>query len=71
MDFDKCYLLSKKGIPTDGHDGQLSSIIVDVRSALENESYSEGIEIKDGSYYLYIHPADSNVIINHSDKTLS
>lgn len=71
MDFDKCYLLSKKGIPTDGHDGQLSSIIVDIRSALENESYSEGIEIKDGSYYLYIHPADSNVIINQGIENVA
>ena len=71
MDFDKCYLLSKKGIPTDGHDGQMSSIIVDVRSALENESYSEGIEIKDGSYYLYIHPADSNVIINQGIENVA
>lgn len=64
MDFEKSYLVSKNGEAVDAGDGQLTSIIVDIRSITENEAYYEGIEIKNGAYYVYINPSDSNVILN-------
>lgn len=64
IDFDKSYLLSKKGNPIDGGDGDINSIIIDIRAITEEEAYYSGIETKNGAYYIYINPADSNVVIN-------
>lgn len=64
MDFEKSYLLSNSGNYVDAGDGQFPSIIVDIRSILENEAYYEGIDIKNNAYYVYINPVNSNVIID-------
>lgn len=64
IDFDRSYLLSKVGDYVDANDGQLDSIIFDIKSVTAEESYYEGIEIKNGSHYIYINPANSNVVLN-------
>lgn len=63
MDFERSYLLSKSGNSVDSGDGQLSSIIVDIRSITENEAYYDGIEVKNDAYYVYINPVNSNVTL--------
>lgn len=63
MDFEKSYLLSKSGNSVDSGDGQLSSIIVDIRSITENEAYYDGVEVKNDAYYVYINPVNSNVTL--------
>lgn len=63
MDFERSYLLSKSGNSVDSGDGQLSSIIVDIRSITENEAYYDGVEVKNDAYYVYINPVNSNVTL--------
>ena len=63
MDFERSYLLSKSGNSVDSGDGQLSSIIVDIRSITENEAYYDGVEVKNDAYYVYINPINSNVTL--------
>ena len=71
MDFERSYLLSKRGDAIESGDGQLSSIIVDIRSVTEEESYYNGIEIKNGAYYIYINPSNSNVILNEGTEKVA
>ena len=71
MDFERSYLLSKRGDPIDAGDGQLSSVIVDIRSVTEEESYFDGIEIKNGAYYIYINPSNSNVTLNEGTEKVA
>lgn len=71
MDFENSYLLSKRGDAIDAQDGQLSSIIVDIRSVTTEEAYYDGIEIKNGAYYIYINPTNSNVTINEGTEKVA
>lgn len=71
MDFEKSYLLSKKGDAIDAGDGELSSVIVDIRSVTEDEAYYNGIEIKNGAYYLYINPSNSTVTLNQGTEKVA
>lgn len=71
MDFEKSYLVSKRGDAIDGGDGQLSSIIVDIRSVTEDEAYYDGIEIRNGAYYIYINPSNSNVTLNEGTEKVA
>ena len=71
MDFEKSYLTSKKGNAISAGDGQLSSVIVDIRSVTEEESYYDGIAIRNGSYYIYINPSDSNVTLNEGTEKVA
>ena len=71
MDFENSYLLSKRGDSINAHDGQLSSIIVDIRSVTTEEAYYDGIEIKNGAYYIYINPTNSNVTINEGTEKIA
>lgn len=70
MDFEKSYLVSKNGNNIDARDGQLSSIILDVRSVSEIEAYYDGIEIKNGAYYMYVNPADCKVTLNQGTNKI-
>lgn len=66
MDFEKSYLVSKEGNGIDAQDGQFTDVLVDIRSVTEDEAYYDGIEIKNNAYYIYINPANSNVVVNES-----
>ena len=71
MDFENSYLTSKTGNVVDAGDGELSTIIIDIRSVTEEESYYDGIEIKNGSYYIYINPCNSNVTLNEGTEKVA
>lgn len=71
IDFDRSYLLSKVGNAVNAGDGQLNNIILDIRSTTANESYYEGIEIRDGAYYIYVNPANSNVTLNEGTEKVA
>ena len=71
MDFERSYLVSKCGIVTPSNDGQLDSIIFDIRSLTEQESIYDGISVKNGSYYVYINPANCNVTLNQGTEKVA
>lgn len=71
MDFDKSYLLSKVGNPVDAGDGQLTNVIIDIRSVTANESYYEGIEVKNGAYYIYVNPSNTNITLNEGTEKVA
>lgn len=71
MDFYRSYLLSKCGNYIDAGDGDLSTIIIDVKKVTTNEAYYDGIEIKNGAYYVYINPAESNIILNQGTEKVA
>lgn len=71
MDFERSYLLSKRGDGIDAGDGELSSIIVDIRSVAEYEAYFDGVSIKNGSYYIYVNPASTNVILDEGTEKVA
>jgi hypothetical protein len=71
IDFDKVYLLSKRGNPVDAEDGQLTSIIVDIRDITAEESYYEGMEVRNNAYYLYVNSVNSNVLLNKGSEKVA
>lgn len=71
MDFENSYLISKRGDAIPANDGNPDSIIVDIRSVTEAEAYYDGIEVKNGAYYVYINPSDSNVTINEGTEKVA
>ena len=71
MDFEKSYLTSKRGEAINAGDGQLNSVIVDIRSVTQEESYYDGIGTQNGSYYIYINPSNSNVTLNEGTEKVA
>lgn len=71
IDFEKSYLLSKSGDAIDAGDGQIQSVILDIRSVTAQEAYYEGIEVKNGAYYIYVNPAASNVTLNQGTEKVA
>lgn len=71
MDFKRSYLLSKCGNYIDAGDGDLSTVIIDVKEVTANEAYYDGMEIKSGAYYIYINPSESNVTLNQSTEKVA
>ena len=71
MDFEKSYLVSKEGNPIDSQNDELSSTIIDIRPITSNEAYYDGIQIKNNSYYVYINPSNSNIIVNEGTEKIT
>lgn len=63
MDFKKCYLLSRDGSVITNSDDPIDDVYIDIKSLSNDSSYYDGIDIIQNSYYLYVNPANSNVII--------
>lgn len=69
LDFNKSYLLDLTGQSCNANDGELNTVIIDVKEVTTESSYYEGMETKNGAYCLYINPANINVSENKgSDK---
>lgn len=62
MDYDKTYLLSRSGNPISTGEGIPEHIIIDIKSLTSDDVFLDGMEIRDGSYYIYVNPAMSNII---------
>lgn len=71
MDFERSYLVSKRGDPIESGDGQLSTVIVDIKSVTEDEAYTDGIDIQNGAYYININPSNSNVTLNEGTEKVA
>ena len=71
IDFDRSYLLSKSGEAVDAGDGQIQDIILDIKSITADEAYYEGIQVKNGAYYIYVNPAASNVSLNQGTEKVA
>ena len=61
VDFKKGYLLDMRGKYCDAKDGQLSTVMFDIREVTEETSYYEGMEIKNDAYYIHINPARTDI----------
>ena len=61
IDFDVSYLLDRTGEAVSAGDGQLDDVIIDVQAVTMEEAYNEGMEERNGSYYININPANTNV----------
>lgn len=64
MDFDTSYLLDRSGDAIHTNDGQLDNIILDIKAVTMEEAYNEGMETRNGAYYFYVNPANTNVSMN-------
>ena len=71
VDFVKGYLIDLTGTPCPAYDGTLDTVYIDVNEVTSSESYYEGMEIKDGAYYLYLNPASTNVSENKGMDKIS
>lgn len=71
IDFNRAYLLDLTGEYCEANDGQEKSVYIDVRKATSLDSYNEGMEIKNGAYYIYMNPADTIVSENKGHDKVS
>jgi hypothetical protein len=70
MDYNRTYLLSKKGNSISAGDGKPNDVILDIVSITSNEAMYEGMAITDGSYYIYINPADAKLVDNEAQEKI-
>lgn len=72
MDFNKSYLLAKDGLSIFNSDDPINDVYVDVAALNQASAFYDGMNIINNSYYLYINPVDSNVIVpNAIDKVVN
>ena len=71
IDFNRAYLLDLTGDYCDANDGQEKTVYVDIRKVTDREAFYEGMEIKNGSYYIYMNPADTVISENKSSDKVS
>ena len=71
IDYNTSYLLDRSGQAISAGDGQYDNIIFDIKSVISRDAYNEGMEIKNGSYYFYINPANANVAMNMGDEKIA
>ena len=71
MDYDKTYLLSRNGNAISTGEGTPENIIMDIKSLTSDEIFLDGMEIRDGSYYIYVNPAMSNIIQQQSGEKVA
>lgn len=71
IDFTRAYLLDMTGEPVQSNDGQLNTIVIDIKDVLSEEAYYEGMETKDGSYYIYVNPADTHITVNKGTEKVA
>lgn len=63
MDFKRSYLLARDGSAVSNSDDPINDVFIDIKSLNTNSSVYDGINMINNSYYLYINPTNSNVII--------
>ena len=63
MDFKRSYLISRDGSGVYNSDDPINDVYIDIKTLTSNSSYYDGINMINKSYYLYINPTNSNVII--------
>lgn len=63
MDFKRSYLLSRDGRGVYNSDDPINDVFVDITTLRSNDSFYEGMNMVNNSYYLYINPTNSNVIV--------
>lgn len=63
MDFNRSYLLARDGSSITNSDDPIDDVYIDIKSLSNDSSYYDGIDIIQNSYYLYVNPMNSNVII--------
>lgn len=64
MDFKRSYLLSQLGNGIQSEDGTITDVILDIRPITSEESFTDGFEIKNNAYYIYLNQMNVNVKIN-------
>lgn len=63
MDFKRSYLISRDGTNIKNSDDPINDVFIDIKNLDTTSSLYDGINIINNSYYLYINPVNSNVII--------
>ena len=71
MDSDKSYLLDRSGDPVGCGDDNYNKVLIDIRSVSAEESYNEGVEIIKNSYYFYVNPANTNIMIDSATEKVA
>ena len=71
VDFKKAYLFDMRGKYCDAKDGQLHTVMFDIREVTEESSYYEGMEIKNNAYYIHINPANTSISENKSTDKIT
>ena len=71
MDFDQSYLVDLSGDYCEAGDGQLPKVCIDIRSVMDEASYSEGIKIEGDTYQFYVNPANANISPNQLMDNIS
>jgi hypothetical protein len=66
MDFNRSYLLSRDGQGIYNSDDPINDVFLDIKGVSNQSAFYDGMNIMNNSYYLYINPANSNVIIPDS-----
>ena len=71
VDFGRAYLLDRTKNGVKVNDNTYHDVIFEVNDAVHENSYKEGIKIKNNSYLIYINPASYQANLNRDQEKLS
>lgn len=71
IDFKKAYLIDLTGEYCDDGTGDLTTVMFDIQQLTVESSYYEGMETKDGAYYINVNPADTHIIPNRGQDKIN
>lgn len=69
MDFNKCYLVPKNGEPVS--DGDLDTVIINVKDYSASDAYVDGFNIENGAYVVNINSMNTKMIVNNSTSKVT
>lgn len=71
MDFKHTYLIPRNGEAVPSNDGLPDNMIIEIKNYDSREAYTDGFEISNGTYLIYVNASDTNVTINTSTDKVS
>lgn len=71
MDFKHTYLIPRNGEAVSSNDGLSDNMIIEIKNYDSEEAYTDGFEISNGTYLIYVNASDTNITINTSTDKVS
>lgn len=66
MDFKHTYLIPRNGEAVSSKDGKPDTVIIEIKNYTAKEAFTDGFNIENGAYHVYVNANDTNVIVNTS-----
>lgn len=71
MDFKNTYLIPRNAEAVSAKDGKPDNVMIEIKNYDSKDAYTDGFEISNGAYLVYVNANDTNITINTSTDKVS